>query len=167
MKHMTTILAILLASYAGAGPEGPLYVKQMPSGLQERFRSFHTDLLGLSRKHASFADFRAKFPPDRTFRRPLVRFEAGQMRIALEIHGPGKDGWKGMRGGPDAVGESILLADGYWLQFNVISKHKALRDDIVSCVSKAFGKRRGRSGTPSIPAKNDKQKAEPDAPGDG
>ena len=139
MKHVTTILAILLASCA-SGSEGPLYVKQMPSGLQESFRSFHTDLLGLSRKHASFADFPDKFPPDHTFGRPLIRFETGAIHIAFEIHAPGEDGWKGMRGGPDATGGNILVADGYWLQFSVISKHKALREDFLSCVTKAFGK---------------------------
>ncbi len=68
-----------------------------------------------------------------------------------------------MRGGPTALGGSILFADGYWLQFNVISKHKALREDLVSCVAKAFGKRYGLSEMRSTPAKTTENQVEQEA----
>jgi hypothetical protein len=152
MRHAITILSILIAANATSSG-GPLSIRQMPPRLQQSFRGFHAGLLGLSRRHAAFADFRKKYAPDHVFRNPLIRFRSGKVDIALQIHAPGNHGWAGMRGGPTAVGGSILLADGYWLQFSVISEQRALRKDFVSCVTEAFGKRHGLPGNRSTPGR--------------
>jgi len=143
-KTMKWIFAILIAltitCVASTEAEGPLLFADMPASNQQMFQALHQDLMELSRKHLLFDDFRSSYPPDCAFERPMICFEDTDIRLMLEVHSPEEAGWAGIRFGPDATGGSITTDSRFWLQFNIIAKDDALRDNITACITKAFGK---------------------------